>query len=418
MNIGLEINSTVLATGMITPFIDCGFNITWLSSPSSSVIFTGQDKQAYEWLLKYYSRHHVVPSLNMFREQFPESSYKLQEKHIPVGELIDLTFDKVSAHQVADLITKVIALHDDKKISEAIALIKSTAGTLSAESISLALGYDITSPDFDLDKLLDTELERGIPFGFEQIDNAYWGFQPGELVTLLGRQKAGKSWQTLRSAYTAWRQGYSILFFSVEMGEALLQQRLLCLGSHVSPSRMRRGVLTPGEKEKVRRFQKELSDGGQGRFVISRKKTLITLDDIAEEVKKYKPHIVYIDGFSFMVDRRTGRMTDDWQANENVAAELKSFAMENDIVIFVNTQVQEKQYSSAKGIEARSIAGGTGLLKASDYVIGLDKEDDLITLSSQRSRFEDFDDFTVEIDFDTMTFSVVKIDEKMEEKGV
>lgn len=422
INIGLEIVSSVLVTGELSYFTDCGFNSVWLTTPSASIIFTGLDKSAYEWLLKYYSRHHVVPSPDIFREQFPEASYKLQKEIISTAELIDLVFDKVSSYQVADLITKSIALHDAGKISEAIQLIKTTASTISPDSISLSSGYDITSPDFDIDKLLDTELEKGIPFGFDQVDDVYWGFHNGQLVTLLGRQKASKSWLTLNSAFNAWMQGYSVLFFSVEMGEELLQQRLLCLGAHVSPSRMRRGKLYPGEKQKVRDFQKQLSENGQGRFIISRKKTLITLDDIAEEVAKYRPHIVYIDGFSFMIDRKTGRMTDDWQANENVAAELKSFAMDKDLIVFVNTQVQEKQYNSSRGIEARSIAGGTGLLKASDYVIGLDKDKEtkIITLSSQRSRFEDFDDFHMEIDFEDMTFTVkeLEVEEKMESKGV
>lgn len=427
MNLGNEIVSSVLGSEDISVFTECGFNTTWLNSPSSLVIFTDddngkKDKAAYAWLLRHYTRHHEIPTIAMFRSQFPEASYKLKTDYIPPAQLIDLVFDKVSAYQVADLITKSIALHDAGKIPEAISLIKSTAATLSPDLVNLSSGYDVTSPDFDIDKLLDTELEKGIPFGFNQVDDTYWGFHSGQLVTLLGRQKASKSWLTLNSAFNAWLQGYSVLFFSVEMGEELLQQRLLCLGANVSPSRMRRGVLHPGEKQKVKDFQSLLSGNGQGRFIISRKKTLITLDDIAEETAKYKPHIVYIDGFSFMVDRRTGRMTDDWQANENVAAELKSFAMEKDIVVFVNTQVQEKQYNSSRGIEARSIAGGTGLLKASDYVIGLDKDKEtrIVTLSSQRSRFEDFDDFHMEIDFDTMTFIIVEIqqEEKMEAKGI
>jgi len=419
MNLGLEIVSSVLATQSITVLTDGGFNSTWLNSPSASVVITGNDKAAYDWLLKYYSRHQVVPSLDIFREQFPESSYKLQKEYIPLAELADLILSKVSSYQVADLITKAIALHDKGDIPEAISFIKSAASSLSPDTVAKSLSYDVTSPDFDIDKLLDTELEKGIPFGFDKVDDIYWGFHPGQLVTLLGRQKSSKTFLTLNSAYNAWLQGYSVLFFSVEMGEMLLQQRLLALGAHVSPSRLRRGHLHPGEKIKVRAFQSQLS--GTSRFIISRKKTLITLDDIAEEVARYRPHIVYVDGFSFMIDRRTGRMTDDWQANENVAAELKSFAMEKDIVVFVNTQVQEKQYAASRGIEARSIAGGTGLLKASDYVIGLDKPDkdaSIITLSSQRSRFEDFYDFDVDIDFDTMTFSIVSLEDKMEEKGI
>lgn len=128
--------------------------------------------------------------------------------------------------------------------------------------------------------------------------------------------------------------------------------------------------------------------------------------------------MVYVDGFSFMLDRKTNRMTDDWVANENVSAEMKAFSMDQDIVSFINTQVQEKQYSSAKGVEARNIQGGTGLLKASDLIIGQDKEGQVITLSCQMSRFEEFDDVHVDVDFDTMTFSVISDIEKLKEMGV
>lgn len=101
-------------------------------------------------------------------------------------------------------------------------------------------------------------------------------------------------------------------------------------------------------------------------------------------------------------------MTDDWQANENVAAELKTLALEEGIVIIVNTQVQEKQYHAKFGIEARTISSGTGLLKASDLVIGLDKTGAQHTINCVLSRYEYFENTVVEVDWDTMTFIITE----------
>jgi KaiC/GvpD/RAD55 family RecA-like ATPase len=419
MNLGKEIISSVIYSGDISPLVDAGYTRQWLSSPSSEAILSGQDKQVFTWLLDYYAKHRAVPKMAVFRNQYPESTYRLTEDFIPLPELVTLVSGKVTSYQVADIIGKVIDLHDAGKIEDAVTFLKTSTARLGSDKYQGSPGYDISAPGFDLETLLNTELAPGIPFGMDSIDEEFWGFQPGQLITLMGRQKSGKSWMTLNSAYNAWRAGYSVLFFSVEMGEKLLHERLLCLGANVSPSRMRRGTLVNSEKEKVRNFHKLIAqDTDIGRFVISKKKTLITIDDIASEVDVYKPHIVYVDGFSFMLDRKTNRMTDDWQANENVAAELKSFTMEEDIVAFINTQVQEKQYSSAKGVEARNIQGGTGLLKASDLIIGQDKEGSLITLSCQMSRFEEFDDVNLDVDFETMTFSVVNDMEKLKEQGV
>lgn len=416
MNVGLEVVSTVVLSGELKLLLDSGFNLTWLSTQPSSVVFTGNDKAAYSWILSYHQRHHVVPSLSIFREQFPESTYRLQKEYIPLSQLTELILDRVSSYQVADLITKVIEQHDKGNTKAAVNLIRKSAGKLS-ENVIRSSGYDITSPDFDIELMLNTELKMGIPFGIEPIDQAFWGFQPGQLITLLGRQKSSKTINTLNSALHAWKEGYKVLFFSVEMGEILLQQRLLALGSHVSMRRIYRGTLTLTEKDKVRKFQAELSASADSSFVISRKRSMVTLDDIYEAADNFHPDVVYIDGYSFMIDRKTGKMTDDWQANENVAAELKALAMERNIVVFVNTQVQEKQYTAKNGIEARSIAGGTGLLKASDLVIGLDKDKEVLTLSFQLTRFEDMEPVNVEVDFDTMTFSVVQLN-NLEAKGV
>jgi archaellum biogenesis ATPase FlaH len=419
MNLGKELVSSVIYSGTMESLINAGYTRQWLTSPASEAVLSGQDKQVYTWLLDYYSKHRTVPKMTVFRGQYPEQSYKLNEDYVPLTELVSLVSGKVTSYQVADIIGKVIDLHHAGRIDDAVSFLKSSSSRLGSERYEGPSGYDIASPNFDLEALLNTELAPGVPLGIDPVDKEFWGFQPGQMITLMGRQKSCKSWMTLNSAYSAWRAGYSVLFFSVEMGEKLLLERLLCLGAHVSPSRMRRGILVNSEKNKVRDFHAEIKDGADsGRFVISRKKTLITLDDIASEVDTYKPHVVYIDGFSFMLDRKTNRMTDDWQANENVAAEMKAYSMEKDIVSFINTQVQEKQYSAAKGVEAKNIQGGTGLLKASDLIIGQDKEGTLVTLSCQMSRFEEFDDVHVDIDFDTMTFSIVSEMENLKDWGM
>jgi replicative DNA helicase len=255
----------------------------------------------------------------------------------------------------------------------------------------------------------------GIPFGIDSIDEDFYGFQPGMLITLMGRQKSGKSWSTIKSALEAWKEGYTVLVFSVEMDVNVFRQRILCLGAGVSPSRMRRGRLFPNEKEQVREFNKLLTEE-EGRFLISKKKAGITVDVIREEVAQYNPNIVYIDGFSFMVDAKTGRMTSDWQANENVADALKELAMEEEIVIFVNTQVQEKQYMPKHGIEARTIASGTGLLKASDLVLGQNKDGDDITINCVYSRYEWPDTVVIDVDWETM--NMVSTRAKLEDLNV
>ena len=412
MNVGFEIVNSILNGGSIGTLLEGGFNQSWLSGigTGSEVIFNGEDLQAYQFILKHYRRHHKTPPLEIFREHFP--IYPVNDEPISVDELTELAAEKVNSFLVADLIGKTIDYHDRGQIDSAISLIKSEGSRLDTDiRYRKSRADNLSDPSFDVEELLERNLEMGVPFGVYPVDDGFYGFQPGQLITVLGRQKAGKTTFTLNSALSAWKEGYTVLFFSVEMDTDMLRQRLFSIGSHVSPSRMRRGHLTPSEKDKVRDFHHQMVevDGeDQGRFFISKKKSLITLDDIYAEVAQYNPNVVYIDGFNFMVDRRTNKMTDDWQANENVAAELKTLALEEGIVIIVNTQVQEKQYHAKFGIEASTISSGTGLLKASDLVVGLDKTGLQHTISCVLSRYEYFENTVVEVDWDTMTFIITE----------
>lgn len=391
--------------------LDAGFGKTWLNGvgTGSNVIFTGQDKQVYQWVLRHYQRHHKIPALELFREHYSEEIYPLKDNTISIDELVELAADKVNSYLIADLITKTIDLHDEGRIGSAISLLKSEAPRIGTDiKYRPARADDLSDPEFDIDEFLTKTIDMGVPFGVSSIDEDFYGFQQGQLVTLMGRQKSGKTTFTLNSALHAWEAGYDVLFFSVEMDLDLLRQRLLALGAHVSPSRMRRGHLTASEKTKVKDFHNKLTSDRDVRFYLSKKKSLITLDDIYAEAAQYEPHVIYVDGFNFMLDRRTGKTADDWQANESLAAELKTFALEEGRTVFVNTQVQEKQYHAKFGIEAKTISSGTGLLKASDLVMGSDKQEApnvLHTVNCVMSRHEYFTPVVLEINWDDMTIN-------------
>lgn len=414
MNIGLEIVSSIINEGKIAVVLEAGLNQSWLAdnSSGSSVIFNGTDRQAFQWILNHWKKHHKVPTRELFEDNFPYASYKLSSTGISLDELVDMVVPRVNGYLVADLIGRTIDLHDENQIDKAIELLKIGSDKLANGIKFRQVSADnLSDPEYDIEDLLSRKIEFGIPFGIVPIDDKFYGFQPTQLISVLGRQKSGKTTIMLNSALNAWKEGYTVLFFSVEMDVDMLRQRLYCLGSHVSPSRMRRGHLRDSEKDKVREFHKELSnaDEEEGRFFISKKRSYITVDEIREEIAAVNPHVIYIDGFDFLIDKTTRRSTTNWEANETVAGDLKTLAMDEGRTFVVATQVQEKQYHPKFGIEARTITGGTGLLKKSDLVIGLDKdENNLHTLSCVLSRYEYFDEAALDIDWDTMTLTVIE----------
>lgn len=411
MNIGKELISKVLTSNDLIPLIDTGFTLPWMrgNGSGSEVIFADEDRRAYLWILNHWGKHHTTPSVGIFREHFPEQTYQLSTSSSSIAELIDLALEKINSYLMSEIIGKAIDLHDSGHVDRAVAFLQAESMRIStALRVKADRADNLGDVEFDLEEFISREITPGIPMGLFPVDEAFYGFQPTQLITMLGRQKAGKTTIMLNSALKAWEEGYDVLFFSVEMDVELLRQRLYSLGAHVSPSRFRRGHLKETDKQRVRDFHNRMSEDADVNFYISKKKSMITVDDILTEIRLYRPHVVYIDGFNFMLDQETRKLTQNWEANENVAAALKTIALEENITIVTSAQVQEKQYHAKHGIEASTIMGGTGLLKASDLVIGLDKDDEYHTVNCVLSRYEYFDDVVLEINWDTMDFEIIE----------
>ena len=173
-------------------------------------------------------------------------------------------------------------------------------------------------------------------------------------------------------------EGWNVLFYTFEMGAKEIRDRAYALGGHVHPEKIRRRDLSLPHKRQIESFmdQLEADDFAGEDFRIVEGAGATTFDDIRAQVTKYNPHMLYIDGFYFIFDGATRKSAGaHWEANENIARDLKIMARQLDIGVLATTQAQEKQRSQrAQGVEAHTIMGGTGLLRTSDLVMGLDMD--------------------------------------------
>lgn len=81
--------------------------------------------------------------------------------------------------------------------------------------------------------------QAGVPSGLTELDQRLGGFQPGELYILAGRPGMGKTALALTFAINAARRDHKVLFFSLEMSQAALGQRILARSSGVSVQEQR-----------------------------------------------------------------------------------------------------------------------------------------------------------------------------------
>jgi replicative DNA helicase len=81
----------------------------------------------------------------------------------------------------------------------------------------------------------------GLTSGFSDIDAMTAGFQPGNFIIVAARPGMGKTSFALNMAVAAAREGQTVAFFSLEMSNNELIQRLICSEARISMNDMRRG---------------------------------------------------------------------------------------------------------------------------------------------------------------------------------
>lgn len=113
-----------------------------------------------------------------------------------------------------------------------------------------------------IDRLYHMRGDRtGLTSGFRDIDAMTTGFQPGNFVIVAARPGMGKSSFALNMAVAAARtEGAPIAFFSLEMSNNELIQRLICSEARISMNHMRRGNIKDNQWELISNAMGAIND--------------------------------------------------------------------------------------------------------------------------------------------------------------
>ena len=105
--------------------------------------------------------------------------------------------------------------------------------------------------------LLEERVERGnkitgTPTGFSELDRILAGLQPNNLIVVGARPAMGKTSFGLNiAAHAAMEADAPVLFFSLEMSQYEISQRILCTEARVDSSKVRVGSMTDDDWTKI-----------------------------------------------------------------------------------------------------------------------------------------------------------------------
>lgn len=99
----------------------------------------------------------------------------------------------------------------------------------------------------------------GVTTGFSELDKMTNGWQPSDLIIMAARPGMGKTAFTLSLAKNAAETGKGIAFFSLEMANVQLVQRLISMEAEINSSKLRNGQLEEYEWRKLHAAVDKLS---------------------------------------------------------------------------------------------------------------------------------------------------------------
>ena len=178
----------------------------------------------------------------------------------------------------------------------------------------------------------------GISSGFKALDNLTFGFQNSEFIIVGARPSMGKTAFALSmAANMSIRGGVTSAFFSLEMSEMQLMQRLVALEAKIDSTKMRSGHLSTKDFKKITNTCSKIYDAPMYMVEMPNMK-LLDLSAMARQLcTRYGVQIIFID-YLGLISSENYAIPRHEQIAE-ISRSLKSMARELNIPIVALSQL-------------------------------------------------------------------------------
>jgi replicative DNA helicase len=331
------------------------------------------NRKVWQTLIRHKTTYGKVPTVAAMMADHPDY------KFIKIEDSLEYLIDKMRNQHVLSLVQDglevAVDAYDERDGAKATA-------ALSKALAEIAIAIP-NMKDVDLTETGEARIEkyraikndpgglRGIPSGFWTIDRATQGFQPEQLVTIIGPPKAGKSTLMLLCAMAAHAEGKHPLFIGFEMSNDEQAERLDAIKARVDHKKLRSGNLSLEEMQRLERSIHQFAD--MPPFHLSSDSlAATTLTGVAGKLDTIKPDILFVDGL-YLMDDENGEAKGSSQALTNLTRGFKRLAQNRRIPVVISTQVLLWKLSKTKGVTAEAIGYSSSFAQDSDVILGAEQ---------------------------------------------
>ena len=232
---------------------------------------------------------------------------------------------------------------------------------------------DVLHETFEMLERQTGEHLSGVSSGFIELDNLTSGLQKGEMIIVAARPSVGKTAWTMNVVeHVGIDLKKPCAVFSLEMSKQQLAQRMLCSRSGVDSHKLRRGMLSKQDKD---RLGYAVGDLSQGQVFIDDTPglTLMDLRTKARRLKlQYGIELLALDYLQLM--EAPGRSENRQQEIASISRGVKALARELNIPILCLSQLNRASESEQRLPRTSDLRESGSIEQDADVVMLLHRE--------------------------------------------
>ncbi len=412
----------MLGIQTLMAFTEQANTLKWSQAKLSAPLFKDAELPVYEFMAEFVGKFHKLPTTSLIFEKFPSLPTELPKE--PPGYYLD-QLEKRHAYTVINKanVASQSKLADNKEdIDGALTVLTEAMNTLKSMQYRTKL-YEMGAdgPTMLLSNYIQGSNPEGMcKFYWPYLDDA-GGAIPGDIISIVGRPQAGKSFLSLYTSIGNWRAGKNVLFVSMEMAPLPIMQRVAAMYGGTNLTQLKQGAYATPTFKKFKESLLSMSHEDGNLYIVDGN-LAADADSIYTLAAQLQCDMVYIDG-AYLLKHPNVRLDRYTRVAENVEL-MKKYTSDIAIPTFASWQFNRGAVKDKKKGEHGTlddIAYSDAIGQISSIILGLFQHDDTIEALTKRDvevlkgRGGEIGTFPIHWDFDRMDFDQIIEDEQDKE---
>ncbi|MBN0919101.1 replicative DNA helicase [[Mycoplasma] gypis] len=300
------------------------------------------------FLIDYLVKKKIVDKLHVLNKSGLEYLYFLLESHGFSSEIhsyLAVLIDFAKKKRLMKVISETsLDMQSSKDISSIISelQIKLINIDISDTKTQYETAKDVAQEALKtIHQRQGNQIQAGLSFGYETLDQLTLGYNPGDLIILAARPSMGKTAFALNVAANVARNKKTVLFFSLEMTNKQVLERVIGFESKVKLSKIKSGAIEPHEWEELN----IAVDGISNWEMFLNDKSSLNISDLLVLCRRFaqnhKVDLVIIDYLQLISDSKTS--SDNRQLEiSKISRSLKQLARELGCPVLALSQLSRR----------------------------------------------------------------------------